>query len=338
MKSQDRKSLREWAEYVSNLESELQESRDNESVLTRKIQEQQEQILSLELKSQLPALDNTEIIGEFNSPKIEYGATVYSIGILNLERRFEEAKFDAISYFDKKCPYCSGDLYSGHIRHKIEVDHFFPIAKGGQNVPWNIIPICKKCNRLKRDKMPYDYLGLDIYEKVKNYLLGVREKYVDSNCSDLQNLEMIIKYLSDNSETLGQNKDLLPLFEIANIDYDFQEESQTEQNTPDESKFEKLKRYLTTISQSQKETYSGFNARGTRLYINFNESYEVFLAHNRNKDIPKKEIRKIFKENIPSLLEFSSVVSVRGKSKRCIIIDFKNSPEPYKSIFSLFAG
>ena len=47
----------------------------------------------------------------------------------------DEAIFDAINEFDKRCPYCSKDLYMGGIREKIEIDHFIPVSKGGSISP-----------------------------------------------------------------------------------------------------------------------------------------------------------------------------------------------------------
>lgn len=95
-------------------------------------------------------------------------------GINNLAKLNSEAIFDAIKHFNKSCPYCKTDLYSGHLRNNYEIDHFFPIAKGGQDVPWNLLPICRNCNRKKRDKWPFEYLDEDTFNECKTYLQKIQ--------------------------------------------------------------------------------------------------------------------------------------------------------------------
>ena len=46
----------------------------------------------------------------------------------DLDKKIEEAFHDATTFFEKKCPYCDALLYTGHIRKKIHLDHFIPIA------------------------------------------------------------------------------------------------------------------------------------------------------------------------------------------------------------------
>jgi len=43
-------------------------------------------------------------------------------------------------------------LYCGEIGGILEVDHMFPISKGGSNELDNLTTSCRKCNRQKRDK------------------------------------------------------------------------------------------------------------------------------------------------------------------------------------------
>ena len=73
----------------------------------------------------------------------------------DLDKKIDEAIHDAINFFDKKCPYCETLLFTGHIRNKIQIDHFIPISKGGQHLPWNILPVCQKCNSKKNAKKPW---------------------------------------------------------------------------------------------------------------------------------------------------------------------------------------
>lgn len=112
-------------------------------------------------------------------------------GIINLSKLNGEAVFDAINHFNKLCPYCKTDLYAGHIRNNYEIDHFFPIAKGGQDVPWNLLPICRDCNRKKRDKLPFEYLDETTYETCNKYLEGVLYKITNNHEDRLQRDEIL---------------------------------------------------------------------------------------------------------------------------------------------------
>ena len=112
------------------------------------------------------------------SPSLKDGNTLV-VGISDLDKRIDEAIFDAINEFDKRCPYCSKDLYMGGIREKIEIDHFIPVSKGGQHFPWNLVPICKDCNRKKRAKLPIDFLTEDVFNRVNTYLERVRQKFLE---------------------------------------------------------------------------------------------------------------------------------------------------------------
>ena len=52
-----------------------------------------------------------------------------------------------------KCHWCSTKLNG-----VFEVDHIFPLSKGGSNDPSNICCACQFCNRSKGSKMPWEYL------------------------------------------------------------------------------------------------------------------------------------------------------------------------------------
>ncbi|MEY4653592.1 MAG: hypothetical protein RI884_2173 [Pseudomonadota bacterium] len=100
-----------------------------------------------------------------------------TLAIPDLEKRNEEAVFDALNRFEKKCPYCGKEQYRVGIRDKIEIDHFVPISKGGQNVPWNLLPVCKACNRKKRDRLPIDFLPPEVFEVISAYLSDVKKAF-----------------------------------------------------------------------------------------------------------------------------------------------------------------
>lgn len=100
-----------------------------------------------------------------------------SLGINNISVRNNEAIFDALKYFNKKCPYCNKELFVTTSRKQYEVDHFHPVVKGGQDVPWNLLPVCQSCNRKKRDIQPHIFLNVNSFERVSNYLKQVHENF-----------------------------------------------------------------------------------------------------------------------------------------------------------------
>ncbi|MEI6754836.1 MAG: HNH endonuclease domain-containing protein [Paludibacter sp.] len=138
-------------------------------------------------------------------------------GIVNLAKLNGEAVFDAINYFNKSCPYCKTDLYGGHIRNNYEIDHFFPIAKGGQDVPWNLLPICRNCNRKKGDKLPFKYLDESTYNECNLYLEGVLFKITNSHEDKLQRDE-ITHYLVMNlvSGKISQDEFIARVYKLFN--------------------------------------------------------------------------------------------------------------------------
>lgn len=101
-----------------------------------------------------------------------------TLGINNLSVRNTEAIHDALTFFDKKCPYCDKDLFVTTKRKQFEIDHFFPVSKGGQDLPWNLIPVCQGCNRKKKDTLPHKFLEINSFKKVSIYLNTVHEKFL----------------------------------------------------------------------------------------------------------------------------------------------------------------
>lgn len=130
--------------------------------------------------------------------------------ITDLDKKMEEAKHDALVFFDKKCAYCSNDMFSGHIRTKLEFDHFWPIAKGGQDIMWNILPVCKVCNRKKSAKLPNEF-NKDRFEILSEYLSNVRKKYNVSLENDLQQFTMIKKLFENGKPNIDDIKVILGL-------------------------------------------------------------------------------------------------------------------------------
>jgi hypothetical protein len=152
------KNLNETIQYLRLQEDENRNLKDKISLLEAELSQLKEQTSYV--------LDE----GNFHENiKTLPDGRVVVLGINDLEKKNEEAVHDATNYFSKKCPYCERDLFKTNIRDKKEVDHFIPISKGGQNVPWNILPSCKGCNRKKRDKMPNVFLDKAIYDRCFKY-------------------------------------------------------------------------------------------------------------------------------------------------------------------------
>ena len=131
--------------------------------------------------------------------------TALTVGISDLGKRNEEAIFDALSAFDKLCPYCGKDHYRVGIRDKIEIDHFVPISRGGQDVPWNLLPVCKECNRKKKDHQAINFLSPLVYRRCQDYLLSVRKKYFDEGIQQYESLSHLKILIDNNMEFLQRN-------------------------------------------------------------------------------------------------------------------------------------
>lgn len=136
---------------VSNLLNENQNLSDDTIKLKEKIRD----ILNInnKLNSELANIklgletSKNEIPESFFTNK---NMNSFTLGINNLSVRNNEAIYDALSYFEKKCPYCEEELFNTTKRKQFEIEHFFPVAKGGQDIPWNLLPVCQSCNRKKK--------------------------------------------------------------------------------------------------------------------------------------------------------------------------------------------
>lgn len=53
----------------------------------------------------------------------------------------------------RRCVYCASPLEL----ELATLDHVYPVAKGGPNVPGNIVAACGSCNRLKGDMLPQEF-------------------------------------------------------------------------------------------------------------------------------------------------------------------------------------
>lgn len=129
----------------------------------------------------------------------------FTLGINNLSVRNNEAIHDALSYFEKKCPYCGEELFNTTKRKQFEIEHFFPVAKGGQDIPWNLLPVCQSCNRKKKDILPHNFLNSETFKKVCSYLKLVHNKHLDESIDSYTFKEKISELLKNEHQFISKN-------------------------------------------------------------------------------------------------------------------------------------
>ena len=104
--------------------------------------------------------------------------------ILNREKIVERTNFtneekeDVLKKSRGICAHCGKPIYIGY---QFSVDHYIPLTKGGVNRSYNLVPLCKECNKKKDDKIfePEEYLPY-LKEKPMEQLKGYYESYVKS--------------------------------------------------------------------------------------------------------------------------------------------------------------
>ena len=65
-----------------------------------------------------------------------------------------------IKKFNNCCYYCGSDQH-------IQIDHVFPLSKGGEHCIYNLVPACRACNLAKKDKLPQEWFKI-IFSKKEN--------------------------------------------------------------------------------------------------------------------------------------------------------------------------
>ena len=55
---------------------------------------------------------------------------------------------------NKKCFYCGKSLKY----RQITLDHYLPLSKGGKNEVFNLVTCCRKCNKIKADIVPENFM------------------------------------------------------------------------------------------------------------------------------------------------------------------------------------
>ena len=174
--------------------------------------------LSNNLKNNENPILNENILTD-NNPFIE--GKLIQIGINDLEKHNEEAIFDALNYFNKKCPYCNKDQYRIGVRDRIEIDHFIPISRGGQNVPWNLVPVCKECNRKKKAALPSTFLDHATFKVVNDYLTSIKNKFLEQGIYQFSNFQIMENLIVNNKEFIRKNlaeKFIIDLIEYLKIE------------------------------------------------------------------------------------------------------------------------
>lgn len=254
------------------------------------------------------------------------------IGLVNLTRLNEEAIFDAINNFKKSCPYCGKDLYEGNIRRKIEVDHFYPISKGGQDFPWNILPCCKECNRKKKDKMPYDFLSYEKHKECQKYLDDVLKRITSAHEDKIQNAELTyslaLKYLANELSKDNFINELLVILKLAKENYPIH---QLNVQIPTEI----IKVFFDCI-KSEKDRFIDFSPGYNKIIFSLAEAIKIYhkkLPTKTNK-IDTQMIRNIFKVKHDFILEYGKVMKIKSQTSRCLILNYSKMSEEWKNIFN----
>ena len=213
-------------------------------------------------------------------------------GLINLNKLIEETNYESIKHFNRLCPYCKEDLYAGNIRNKIQYDHFIPIAKGGQDFPWNILPVCSKCNAKKKDKMPNEFLGEIEYKECNEYLKSVLIKYTNQHEDYLQiatQTKFIVKQHLENK--INDNKLIENLYQILGIEIKKQPETQnikTEDTTSNDEHIHFFWEALNQIFVSKKFNKENFyikDCNTQRIYVSLRKSYPLYIDYCKQNNI-----------------------------------------------------
>jgi 5-methylcytosine-specific restriction endonuclease McrA len=206
------KYLKDLSKIITVIETEI-------SDLLYKNQKLSDVTIELQEKIQKKSDENNNLNSELTNIKLELETTknvlpnrstfknekTFTLGINNLSVRNNEAIHDALSHFEKKCPYCNEELFKTTKRKQFEVDHFFPVVKGGQDLPWNILPVCQSCNRKKRDTLPHNFLSLETFKNVSSYLNIVHNKHLDESIDSYTFKEKISELLKNEHQFIIKN-------------------------------------------------------------------------------------------------------------------------------------
>lgn len=263
-------------------------------------------------------------------------------GLTNLKKRLDEAIFDAQNHFQKKCPYCDANLYEGSVRGKMEVDHFFPIEKGGQDFPWNVLPSCKKCNGRKSDKMPFDYLSPERYDTCLEYLMGVKKSATKALELDDIALELVRHVFKDRKDDFRRLRHLVPVDEIYRLFYP------NEPSLPVASAAlllptptDLVGRFLNAVSRTPISSHSAYKQERAEIWLWLSGMYDSYCRNEKTQHISLRQVKNELKDELRKVSKdiwHHRTVYFSGKSKYCLVINYDLLSPEWKALFDRYFG
>lgn len=93
---------------------------------------------------------------------------------------------------NKKCLFCDKEL----LFHQISLDHYYPKSKKGSDDVFNIVLSCKKCNKYKESKVPFNYETV----LLQNFIQGILDKKIKTSIKKTKYEEL--KLISENMKKI----------------------------------------------------------------------------------------------------------------------------------------
>ena len=166
----------------------------------------------------------------------------------------EDERWDILRKTGQRCAHCGRPIFAILGNENImTVDHYIPLQKGGTNRMINLIPLCKKCNQEKDNKIvePKGYFPY-LKEKYLKELEGYHDSYIHS-----------FRYLSD--------RDLLAEDEFT-VEAPYYQVKGTRNNKP----------FLMLKYQVKKAGYSDLD-KIYDFYVRYLKKYETLKSEEKAK-------------------------------------------------------
>lgn len=91
-------------------------------------------------------------------------------------RADDQATYEVMNRDGATCFYCGTDMINWS-RDKVHIDHFYPVAKGGTDDPFNLVVSCEHCNLTKSAKSPTENQIADFQlHLIKTFDLQAKDK------------------------------------------------------------------------------------------------------------------------------------------------------------------